>query len=333
MVAQARRNLIAVKARAAVSQHRMVPMKSPKGGRARGTLKGRGVDPAAREEVRALLGAGARRADLLIEYLHRIQDRYGHLSAARLAALAAELKLAQAEVYEVATFYHHFDVVKEGEAPPPALTVRVCDSIACEMAGAAELLETLPAVLGKDVRVLHAPCVGRCEVAPCAVVHQNPIGHATVDSVRAAVQEKAVACPEPAYVDYAKYRKAGGYALLAECLAGKRTRDAVTKIMEDSGLRGLGGAGFPAGRKWRLVSPSPKPSPTMTPTSTRRWPPVAARRKPPPRLAIPTGWPASCAPSLASRAGKIASRRPPPPMRCSPCWAWARWTSSSCCPS
>jgi len=117
-------------------------MKSPKGGRARGTLKGRGVDPAAREEVGALLGADPRRADLLIEYLHRIQDRYGSLSAARLAALAEEMKLAQAEVYEVATFYHHFDVVKEGEAPPPALTVRVCDSIACEMAGAAELLVT-----------------------------------------------------------------------------------------------------------------------------------------------------------------------------------------------
>jgi len=259
MVAQARRNLIAVKAPAAVSQHRMAPMKSPKGGRARGTLKGRGVDPAAREEVKALLGADPRRADLLIEYLHRIQDRYGHLSAARLAALAAEMNLAQAEVYEVATFYHHFDVVKEGEAPPPALTVRVCDSIACEMAGAKELLAKLPAVLGKDVRVLHAPCVGRCEVAPCAVVHQNPIGHASVDSVRAAVQKKATACPEPAYVDYAKYRKAGGYRLLAECLAGKRTRDAVTKIMEDSGLRGLGGAGFPADRKWRLVAAEPEP--------------------------------------------------------------------------
>jgi NADH:ubiquinone oxidoreductase subunit F (NADH-binding)/NADH:ubiquinone oxidoreductase subunit E len=237
----------------------MGPMKSPKGGRARGTLKGRGVDPAAREQVQALLGADPRRADLLIEYLHRLQDRYGHLSAAHLAALAAEMKLAQAEVYEVATFYHHFDVVKEGETPPPALTVRVCDSIACEMAGAGELLDKLPALLGKEVRVLHAPCVGRCEVAPCAVVHQNPIGHATVESVRAAVQKKATACPEPACIDYAKYRKAGGYALLAECLAGKRTRDAVTKIMEDSGLRGLGGAGFPAGRKWRLVAAEPEP--------------------------------------------------------------------------
>jgi formate dehydrogenase len=237
----------------------MAPMKSPKGGRARGTLKGRGVDPAARADIAALLGADPRRRDLLIEYLHRLQDRYGHLSAAHLAALAEALRLSQAEVYEVATFYHHFDVVKEGEAVPPAITVRVCDSIACEMAGARELLEKLPSILGKDVRVLHAPCVGRCEVAPCAVVHQNPIGRATVDSVRAAVSKRATTCPETAYVDYVKYRKAGGYRLLADCLAGKRTRDEVTKIMEDSGLRGLGGAGFPAGRKWRLVAAEPEP--------------------------------------------------------------------------
>ncbi|MEX2198931.1 MAG: NAD(P)H-dependent oxidoreductase subunit E [Burkholderiales bacterium] len=234
-------------------------MKSPKGGRARGTLKGRGVEPAARTEIAALLGDDPRRRDLLIEYLHRIQDRYGHLSAARLAALAEALRLSQAEVYEVATFYHHFDVVKEGEAAPPAITVRVCDSIACEMAGANELLEKLPSILGKAVRVLHAPCVGRCEVAPCAVVHQNPIGRATVDSVRAAVSTRATTCPEPAYVDYMKYRKAGGYRLIADCLAGNHTRETITKIMEDSGLRGLGGAGFPAGRKWRIVAAEPAP--------------------------------------------------------------------------
>jgi formate dehydrogenase len=227
--------------------------------RARGTPKGRGVDPAAREEVRALLGADPRRRDLLIEYLHRIQDRYGSLSAARLAALAEAMKLSLAEVFEVATFYHHFDVVKEGEQAPAGLTVRVCDSIACEMAGAKELLEKLPGALGRDVRVIPAPCVGRCEVAPCAVVHQNPVGNATVDKVRAAVQKKSLACPEPEYVDYASYRKAGGYKLLAGCLAGKRTRGAITKIMEDSGLRGLGGAGFPAGRKWRIVAAEPEP--------------------------------------------------------------------------
>jgi formate dehydrogenase len=227
--------------------------------RARGKPKGRGVDPAARAQVRALLGADARRRDLLIEYLHRIQDRYGSLSAARLAALAEELKLSLTEVFEVATFYHHFDVVKEGEQAPPAVTVRVCDSIACEMAGAADLLDKLPSILGKDVRVIPAPCVGRCEVAPCAVVHRNPVGNATVDKVRAAVQKKSFKCPEPEYVDYARYRKFGGYRLIADCLAGKRTRDEITKIMEDSGLRGLGGAGFPAGRKWRLVAAEPAP--------------------------------------------------------------------------
>src|SRR6188474_2448482 len=131
--------------------------------RTRSSPKGRGVEPKAKEEVRALLGAEPRRRDLLIEHLHRINDRYGHLSAAHLAALAQEMKLALAEVYEVATFYHHFDVVKEGETPPPALTVRVCDSIACELSGSEALLARLPAILGQQVRVLHAPCVGRCE--------------------------------------------------------------------------------------------------------------------------------------------------------------------------
>src|SRR4029077_632959 len=138
--------------------------------RVRGTPKGRQVDPKARDEVQALLKDDPRRRDLLIEYLHRIQDRYGHLSAQHLFALAAEMKLAMTEVYEVATFYHHFDVVKDGEAAPPAITVRVCDSIACELAGSQTLLEALPRLLGKDVRVLHAPCVGRCETAPVVVV-------------------------------------------------------------------------------------------------------------------------------------------------------------------
>ena len=148
---------------------------TPKGkrSRVRGTPKGRSVDPSAREDVRTLLGDAPRRRDLLIEHLHKIQDRYGHLSAAHLVALAAEMKMAMAEVYEVATFYHHFDVVKEGETPPPELTVRVCDSLSCEMAGAGELLEKLPRILGREVRVLHAPCVGRCESAPVAVVARS----------------------------------------------------------------------------------------------------------------------------------------------------------------
>jgi formate dehydrogenase len=234
----------------------------------RATLKGRSVDPRARNEVRALLavahkaaGVDPRRRDLLIENLHRIQDRYGRLAAAHLAALADEMRLAQTEVYEVATFYHHFDVVREGEYAPPALTVRVCDSIACELAGAQELLERLPGILGREVRVLHAPCVGRCEVAPVAIVHQHPVGHATIERVRDAVAEKRRRCPLPRAIGYAAYRKAGGYQLLADCLRGKRkrTRNAVTQIMEDAGLRGLGGAGFPAGRKWRILAEAPAP--------------------------------------------------------------------------
>jgi formate dehydrogenase len=225
-------------------------------GKVRSTPKGRVVDPRALDEVRALLGTEPRQRDLLIEHLHKINDRYGHLSAAHLAALAQEMKLALTEVYEVATFYHHFDVVKEGETPPPALTVRVCDSIACELAGAQQLLKMN---LGKDVRVLHAPCVGRCEVAPCVVVGQNPIGNATVESVKRAVEKQQLTCPETKYLDLAAYKKAGGYKLIADCLGGKHTRDAITKIMEDSALRGLGGAGFPTGRKWRLVSAEPEP--------------------------------------------------------------------------
>ena len=148
-------------------------------GKVRGTPKGRRVDPKALQEVQALLGTASRRRDLLIEHLHKIQDRYHHLSAAHMAALASEMKLAMTEVYEVATFYHHFDVVKEGETAPPAITVRVCDSIACELTGAHDLLKKLPALVGSSVRVLHAPCVGRCETAPVAVVGQNPIPNAT----------------------------------------------------------------------------------------------------------------------------------------------------------
>ena len=221
--------------------------------------KGRPVGAGALEEVRALLRDEPRRRDLLIEHLHKINDRYGHLSAAHLAALAQEMALAQTEVYEVATFYHHFDVVKEGETPPPALTVRVCDSIACELANSSELLNKLPGILGKDVRVLHAPCVGRCEVAPVVVVGQNPIGHATVEAVRNAVSSRDVSCGKTKYIDFAAYKKDGGYKLIADCLAGKHTREGMTKAMEDSGLRGLGGAGFPVGRKWKSVAAEPEP--------------------------------------------------------------------------
>src|SRR5437868_665086 len=224
--------------------------------RIRPTPKGRAVDAQALAEVQALLGDAPRGRELLIEHLHKINDRFGHLPAAHLAALAQEMRLALTEVYEVATFYHHFEVVKEGELPPAPLTVRVCDSIACELAGAQELLNRN---LGARVRVSPAPCLGRSEVAPCVHVGQNPIGTATAEKVRQAVEKRALACPVTPYIGYAEYRKKGGYELIAACLAGKHTRDAVTKIMEDSALRGLGGAGFPAGRKWRLVAAEPAP--------------------------------------------------------------------------
>jgi formate dehydrogenase beta subunit len=234
-------------------------------GRVRSTPKGRQVDPQAREEVLALLGASPRRPDLLIEHLHKIQDHYGCLSARHLVALSGEMKMAMAEVYEVATFYHHFDVVKEGETRPPAITVRVCDSIACELAGSQDLLAKLPALLGSGVRVLHAPCVGRCETAPVAVVGQNPIPQATVERVEEAVKAGRVTHPSadsavtPAHIPYAAYRASGGYTLAASCIAGERKPADVIALMEDSGLRGLGGAGFPTGRKWKLVLAEPTP--------------------------------------------------------------------------
>jgi formate dehydrogenase len=233
--------------------------------RVRATPKGRAVDPRAREEVEALLANDPRRRDLLIEYLHRIQDRYGCLSAAHLVALAAALKMAMAEVYEVATFYHHFDVVKDGEAAPPAITVRVCDSIACALAGSHELLTSLQSAAGNGVRVIPAPCVGRCETAPVAVVGQHPLPHASRDTVLAAVHARAVTHPvsdpvvTPGHLDYRAYRAAGGYALAVSCVSGARAKADVIALMTDSGLRGLGGAGFPAGRKWKIVSAEPAP--------------------------------------------------------------------------
>ncbi len=234
-------------------------------GRFRGAPKGRRVDPAAREQVLALLGDEPRRSDLLIEHLHKIQDRYGCLSAAHIVALASEMKMAMTEVYEVATFYHHFDVIKEGDTAPPAITVRVCDSIACELAGSRGLLAKLPGILGTDVRVLHAPCVGRCETAPVAVVGQNPIPFATTELIESAVRAGQLEHPAqassvtPGHVGYDAYRAGGGYALAAACVNGDKQRVDVIALMEDSGLRGLGGAGFPAGRKWKLVAAEPAP--------------------------------------------------------------------------
>ncbi|MBK8008373.1 MAG: NAD(P)H-dependent oxidoreductase subunit E [Rhizobiales bacterium] len=221
--------------------------------------KGRQVDIRALEEVRALLGARSRQRDLLIEHLHLIQDKYGHLSAAHLAALAEEMKLAQTEVYEVATFYAHFDVVKEGETPPPATTVRVCDSLSCCMAGADKLLADLPGKLGKDVRVVRAPCMGACDKAPVAAVGHAQVFHATNENVSAAVKAHEHPHAFKTTNDFEVYRKQGGYKLLEDCLSGKRTREELIAIVSDAGLRGLGGAGFPTGRKWSLVSAEPAP--------------------------------------------------------------------------
>jgi formate dehydrogenase beta subunit len=227
--------------------------------RPRRTPKGRQVDPRAADEVRALLGERPRRRDLLIEHLHLIQDRYGHLSAAHLAALAAEMKLALTEVYEVATFYAHFDVVKEGETPPPPVTVRVCDSLSCAMAGAERLLRELPGRLGPNVRVIHAPCMGACDQAPVAAVGHVQVFGATPDSVAEGVKHGAHAHVYDTPNDLSVYRQHGGYRLLADCLNGTRTRDDVIKIVSDANLRGLGGAGFPTGRKWSLVRAEPAP--------------------------------------------------------------------------
>ncbi len=241
--------------------HPVIPIAAPDATRQRKREgpKGRRVDAGALADVQRLLGSESRRPDMLIEHLHKIQDSYGHLSAAHLAALAQEMRLAQTEVYEVATFYHHFDVVKEGESAPPALTVRVCDGLSCEMAGARDLLAKLPALLGTEVRVIAAPCIGRCEQAPAAVVGQNPVPLASCDEIVDHVKANAIRHVPQGHLDYEGYRAAGGYKLLNECLAGKRDIESVIKTMEDSGLRGLGGAGFPAGRKWRIVRAEPAP--------------------------------------------------------------------------
>jgi formate dehydrogenase beta subunit len=223
------------------------------------TPKGRQVDLQALEDVRALLTDRPRRRDLLIEHLHLIQDHYGHLSAAHLTALAAEMRMALAEVYEVATFYSHFDIVKEGDKAPPAITVRVCDSLSCAMAGAEKLIEKLPGILGKEVRVVRAPCMGACDRAPVVAVGHVQTFEATPQNVAAAVKAKPHAHAWKPEVDFAQYQKSDGYTLLQDCLSGKRNVDELIKLVSDAGLRGLGGAGFPTGRKWSLVSAEPAP--------------------------------------------------------------------------
>jgi NADH:ubiquinone oxidoreductase subunit F (NADH-binding)/NADH:ubiquinone oxidoreductase subunit E len=249
--------------------------------RRKARLKGRQADDASLEEVRALIGprpAGGHRRDLLIEYLHLLNDAWRCLHDRHLVALAKEMNIPMAEVYEVATFYHHFDVLK-GDETAPGLTVRVCDGLSCELAGAQALLARLPALLGADARLVAAPCLGRCEQAPVAVVHQTPVPFATPESVvsasntalahepraQAAINfvvadwaEKSI--PElSGHTGYATYRAHGGYALAASLVNGEDDGERVLHAMENSGLRGLGGAGFPAGRKWRIVRGQPGP--------------------------------------------------------------------------
>ncbi|MBU6485457.1 MAG: NAD(P)H-dependent oxidoreductase subunit E [Betaproteobacteria bacterium] len=225
----------------------------------KGRPKGRSVDPQALADVRALLGDAPRERSLLIEHLHRIQDARGCLAPAHLVALAQEMKLATTEVYEVATFYHHFDVLADGETPPPPVTVRVCETLSCQMAGADALHDALLAGAGAGVRILKAPCIGRCEHAPAAVVGRRSVDQATVGKVLAAVAAGNTDPERPDCVDLARYRAAGGYRTLAACVGGERSVDAVIEALESSALRGLGGAGFPAGRKWRIVRAEPAP--------------------------------------------------------------------------
>ncbi|XDZ65478.1 NAD(P)H-dependent oxidoreductase subunit E [Alphaproteobacteria bacterium LSUCC0684] len=222
-------------------------------GKGRKTPKGRQVDSGALSEVRVLLGSGPYRRDLLIEYLHLIQDRYGYLGHAHLCALASELKLAQAEVYEVASFYAHFTVVGEGETPPPALTIRVCDSLSCELAGASALKAALEEGLDpSEVRVLRAPCMGRCDTAPALELGHHHIDHADLAKVEAAIAAGETHAHIPVYQDLAAYRAEGGYAKLEELRAGGSWEEVQETVLA-SGLRGLGGAGFPSGRKWGFV--------------------------------------------------------------------------------
>jgi len=248
--------------------------------RRKSKLKGRQADDASIAQVRQLIGDAPHRRDLLIENLHKLNDEYRALHDRHLVALAKEMNLPMAEMYEVATFYHHFEVVR-GNDPVADILIRVCDGIACELAGAQNLLAKLPAILGNpNIKVAAAPCVGRCEQAPVAVVHQHPVLFASLDKVSAAVKNNLTTQPmakddavfdpaalaeqgvspqgemqavSPDYVGYESYRKQGGYALAKEIFEGKKDAESIIKAMESSGLRGLGGAGFPAGRKWRIV--------------------------------------------------------------------------------
>ncbi len=223
-------------------------------------LRGRQVDGKALDEIRVLLAERPRQRDLLIEFLHLIQDKFGYLSAAHLAALAQEMGLPMAEVYECATFYAHFDVVKEGELPPPAVTVRVCDSLSCQLAGAEQVKVAISAGTSPShVRVINAPCMGRCDTAPVAEVGHHHVDHANADKIAAVIEAKHFYPHIPDYLSYEDYVADGGYALLNQCLAGTYSWEDIQTVLADANLKGLGGAGFPTAMKWKFVRQEPKP--------------------------------------------------------------------------
>ena len=225
----------------------------------KGRVEGRTTPHKALADIRDLLGDEPRSRDMLIEHLHKLQDSFGHISNRHILALAIEMELPMAEVYETATFYHHFDVIKPGGDPPPRLTVRVCDSLTCDMFGAKQLVQELESEKDKHVRIQHVPCVGRCNAAPVAVVGMNPIEKATREKVFTAIQNNETEAELPKCINYKEYLDKGGYQVLQDCITGKHDRDNIIQILEDSSLRGLGGAGFPAGRKWRILRDQPQP--------------------------------------------------------------------------
>lgn len=222
-------------------------------------LRGRQVDATALAEVRDLLGDSARRRDLLIEYLHLIQDKYHQISAAHIVALATEMKLSHTEVYEVASFYHHFNITKESDAPAPELTIRVCNSITCEMFGAETLLNELSNLASDKIRIQTVPCVGRCHDAPVAVVGTHPLAKATVSKVENAINNNMIEATPGEYLNYHDYTKTAGYKLLKDCHAGKHSAESIITLVKNSKLKGLGGAGFPAGMKWEILRQQARP--------------------------------------------------------------------------
>lgn len=225
-----------------------------------GRNRTRQVDSDDRQSVLATLGDMPIQRDLLIEYLHQLQDRYGHITGGRIVALADLMKLAPAEIYEVATFYHHFDIVTDGEPIPPDLTVRVCDSVTCELFGSEALISSLQANLGNNVRVQRVPCVGRCDEAPVAVVGKNPISRATVAQVSDAIRQGSTAIAvQPDWIGVEEYRRGDGYKTYEACRVGSLSHDHILDELDGSDLRGLGGAGFPAGKKWRILKDQPAP--------------------------------------------------------------------------